>query len=68
MNTDGSNLRNLTQSPEEENFPSWSPDGKWIAFARFVGNTDIFVMTADGQSVTNVTQSPEDEWAPVWLP
>jgi len=40
MNSDGTNLRNLTKSPKIENLgevqpngiPEWSPDGKWIAF------------------------------------
>ena len=30
---DGSNLRRLTKSPQDESSPCWSPDGKWICFA-----------------------------------
>ena len=30
----GTNLRNLTKSPSDENFPAWSLDGQWIAFTR----------------------------------
>ena len=32
-NADGSNLRRLTKSPQDESSPCWSPDGKWICFA-----------------------------------
>jgi TolB protein len=31
--TDGSGLRRLTKSREEESSPCWSPDGQWICFA-----------------------------------
>ena len=30
---DGSNLKQLTATPEDESSPCWSPDGQWICFA-----------------------------------
>ena len=30
---DGSGLKRLTKSPQDESSPCWSPDGKWICFA-----------------------------------
>ncbi len=30
---DGTNLKRLTKTPEDESSPCWSPDGKWICFA-----------------------------------
>ena len=30
---DGSNLKQLTVTPEDESSPCWSPDGQWIYFA-----------------------------------
>jgi TolB protein len=30
---DGTNLKRLTKSPQDESSPCWSPDGKWICFA-----------------------------------
>ena len=30
---DGSGLKRLTKSPQDESSPCWSPDGKWIYFA-----------------------------------
>jgi TolB protein len=32
-NADGSELKRLTKSPQDESSPCWSPDGKWICFA-----------------------------------
>jgi TolB protein len=30
---DGTDLKRLTKSPQDESSPCWSPDGKWICFA-----------------------------------
>ena len=30
---DGSDLKRLTKSPQDESSPCWSPDGRWICFA-----------------------------------
>ena len=32
MDADGGNQRNLTNNPDDDLCPSWSPDGKRIAF------------------------------------
>ena len=32
MDNDGDNLRNLTNNDFDDKYPSWSPDGKRIAF------------------------------------
>ena len=32
-NADGSELKRLTRSKQDESSPCWSPDGKWICFA-----------------------------------
>lgn len=32
-NSDGSNVRRLTKSPQDESSPCWSPDGRWICYA-----------------------------------
>jgi tricorn protease len=49
--------------------PSWSPDGREIAFYRFRdGNRDIFVMSADGRNQLALTRSVAQEYAPDWSP
>jgi TolB protein len=32
-NSDGTGLKRLTKSPQDESSPCWSPDGKWICYA-----------------------------------
>ena len=52
MDNDGDNLRNLTNNPADDRDPSWSPDGKRIAFTADRNDRDwnrqIYVMDADG--------------------
>lgn len=58
MNIDGSNVKRLTFRGDYNSTPSWSPDGKKIAFAGQDGSfTDIFVMNSDGSNIERVTQA-----------
>lgn len=69
MNADGSNPQALTDSPDWELFPAWSPEGDQIAFnglAPNSRNTDVFIMTADGNDILQLTNSPGFDENPVW--
>jgi TolB protein len=61
---------NLTNSPEDEFDPAFSPDGKKIAFqSDRDGNEDIFIMNADGTGQINLTKlSPKNDTQPDWQP
>ncbi len=65
MDTNGKNQRRLTNNPLEDRDPSWSPDGKRIAF---MSDFDIYVMDADGGNQRNITNHPNGDWDPSWSP
>ena len=68
---DGGNQQNLTNDPNDDRNPSWSPDGKQIAFASDrVGknNVEIYVMDADGGNPQRLTNNPLDDQFPSWSP
>lgn len=76
INADGSNLRQLTTTPESETQPEWSPDGNRIVFLRssetIYGDLwlgDIFSIHPDGSGDVNLTNdsSMTDLW-PSWSP
>ncbi len=71
MNPDGTGQVNLTNTPQAEADPAWSPDGSRIAFAKQTGpgfTTQVFVMSADGTGVTPVTTSSPGGADPSWSP
>ena len=56
IRVDGTELTNLTNSPEREDNPYWSPDGKHIAFNYNIRDQQqIFMMDADGSNVIQLT-------------
>lgn len=60
----------LTDTPEFEQYPAWSADGREIAFARghVMTNIDIYVMAADGGGERRLTEHPERDEQPAWSP
>jgi TolB protein len=73
INVDGRGQRRLTHSPGMDLDPTWSPDGRKIAFvsrrercpgvaddrlAYVCGNAEIYVMNADGTGQRNLTRGP----------
>jgi Tol biopolymer transport system component len=69
---DGTRRRRLTRRPGMEFDPSWSPDGRRIAYRdsrRGINHNDeIYVVDADGTHARNLTHSPYNEWSPSWSP
>ena len=73
MNADGGNPQNLTNNPNDDRFPSWSPDGKRIAFQANRDwdnpqNYEIYVMDADGGNEQKLTENPNEDEYPSWSP
>jgi hypothetical protein len=68
MNSDGTDLRQLTNTGQDAT-PAWSPSGTKIAFAsRRTGLWQIFVMNIDGTGQNNISNSSANDTRPAWSP
>jgi Tol biopolymer transport system component len=70
MPSAGGEVRRLTTDPANGMYPSWSPDGKRIAFMSWRnGKTELFTMHADGSNqATLVSMDRGDAIDPRWSP
>ncbi|MEP6633091.1 MAG: hypothetical protein ABJA62_02680 [Luteimonas sp.] len=51
-------------------YPAFSPDGRKLAFRKFVGesNSEVFVANSDGSDAKNVSNDPAIDGWPAWSP
>lgn len=74
MNSDGSDVKRLTDDSFDDKEPEWSPNGSKIAFSsmRHLNIGEIYVMNADGTQQTRRTQSSggllSGAMSPAWSP
>ena len=76
MDEDGKNVVQLTDHPQVDSTPAWSPDGRLIAFSSLRdelpnthGNSEIYIMDSDGGNPTRLTQEPNSiDTLPAWSP
>jgi len=67
MDSDGTNVRLLTDSFDVRSAPSWSPDGKWIVVAGNDGKvTSVFKIPLNGAPPVRLTESAS--YNPIWSP
>jgi len=70
MNSDGTGVRNLTQSPgSEDTDASWSPDGTRVVYSSNHGglaNANLFTIPVAGGTPTRVTHFSGYDGAPTW--
>ncbi|MDE0022072.1 MAG: hypothetical protein OXT69_11935 [Candidatus Poribacteria bacterium] len=75
MNSDGSNIVNITDDPRTDVYPSWSPDGRKIMFGSLRDdplNLALYMMNSDGSGVERFMEdgsyisqaawSPDSKW------
>ena len=71
MNADGTGQESVTPgAASTDHEPSWSPDGREIAFtSNRDGDDEIYVMDADGSNPRNVTSNmATQDSSPAWSP
>ena len=78
MNTKGTRVERLTNSPEADLEPAWSPNGNRIAFVRdrhgkkpcrmLFSCDEIYTMNANGQSLERLTNNRVADFNPDWQP
>ncbi len=74
VSTDGSDLVRLTDLPEFEFFPAWSPDATRLVFSRLASQAegDLWIIDADptapDRHLRQLTEGPGLEAAAAWSP
>jgi TolB protein len=60
----------LTDTPEYESAPSWSPDGTWLVYEAYLDtNLEIFIRQFDGSGEPiRLTNHPGADYSPTWSP
>ncbi|HWQ83655.1 MAG TPA: hypothetical protein VN363_03760, partial [Anaerolineales bacterium] len=72
LNLYSGELEQITDTPEFDGAPSWSPDGRWLAYESYredTGSLEIFVRPLDGaQEPIQLTDDPGADFDPAWSP
>lgn len=69
INSDGSNLKQMTHNPKDDYHPRWSPDGKTIMFlSKRKNGVQVWMMPANGGEPYQVTDISTEMKDPRWSP
>jgi Tol biopolymer transport system component len=69
VDRDGKHARQLTFNTVTDEYPAYSPDGKYLAFSTDRdGNYEVYAMKANGSKPTNLTNNPASDREPAYSP
>lgn len=71
VNTDGSGLVQLSPDSVGGRDPSWSPNGRFLAFSSARNDDalfDIYTIAVDGSNLKKLTTNPGNDYDPAWAP
>jgi TolB protein len=70
MTPNGQIKRQLSHNEQNDFFPAWSPDGRWVAFeSASATDVDVWVMNLSGSVSENISQMPGvADRGPAWSP
>ena len=64
-------VKQITDSPEYDSAPSWSPDAQWLVFETYINeNLEVSVVSVNDrtQGVIPLTQNSASDHSPAWAP
>ena len=61
MDTNGKNIQNLTNHPATDFSPTFSPNGRWMAY---VVNREIYLMNLATKERHRLTEGRSPDWSP----
>ena len=76
VSVDGKDLTQVSKSPSQDRHPSWSPDGKFIAFSRYEPKANdefemnLYLIPSEGGEIRKLTSKPNRvayasiDWSP----
>lgn len=69
VKSSGTGERRVVGGAADDSWPSWSPDGKRIAFtSNRSGNYEIYVVRSDGTGLVRLTANAATDTNPAWSP
>src|SRR5262249_11758028 len=67
--TERGNVTRLTRNAARDSNPSWSPDGKWIAYVSDQsGRDELWVCDTNGRSAKRLSDADTEKLALTWAP
>jgi TolB protein len=68
MDSDGRNLKKLTEDQGDSEDPCWCPDGRYIVFSsNRRGKYHLYIMNANGQNQRRITFLKGEQTSPSWV-